>query len=72
MKPKPGFKRTSKKTSAVRATTMRINPGMPRKPKRRSSLSSQVIATHGKGAQFACKVDRVVLNTMVISAAFAA
>jgi hypothetical protein len=28
-------------------------------------LSSQVIATHGKGAQFARKVDRVVLNAMV-------
>src|SRR5436190_17410777 len=67
--PKPWSKRTSKKVSAVKATTIRINPGIPRKLKRRSSLSSQVIATHGKDAQFARKVDRVVLNAMAINAA---
>src|SRR5947208_16185882 len=68
---KPGFKRTNRKTSALKATTIRINPGIARKPRRRSSLSSQVIATHGKGAQFARKVDRVVLNAMAINAALA-
>src|SRR5438477_112846 len=68
-KRKPGFKRTNRKTSALKATTIRINPGTARKPRRRSSLSSQVIATHGKGPQFARKVDRVVLNAIAINAA---
>src|SRR6266567_7400096 len=40
---KPGFSNINAQTSAVKPITMRINPGMPRKPKRRSSLSSQVI-----------------------------
>src|SRR5438093_4101926 len=30
-------------TSAVKPTMMRVSPGMPRKPKRRSSLSSKVM-----------------------------
>src|SRR5215510_982392 len=61
---KPGFRRTSKKTRALKATTIRMNPGIPRKPRRRSSLSSTGIARHGKGTQFARKVDQVVLYAM--------
>src|SRR5262249_53872086 len=58
------FRRTSKKTRALKATTIRMNPGIPRKPRRRSSLSSTGIATHGKGTQFARKVDHAVLYAM--------
>src|SRR5262249_39717959 len=50
--------------------TIRINPGIPRKPRRRSSLSSRGIATHGKGAQFARKMDRVVFNAMACRLTF--
>src|SRR6266480_8042936 len=67
--PKLGFSHINPHTSAVKTITIRINPGIARKPKRRSSLSSRGIATHGKGAQFARKVDRVVLNAMAINAA---
>jgi hypothetical protein len=35
-------------------------------------LSSKGIATHGKGAQFARKVDRVVLNAVAINTALPA
>src|SRR6266536_31341 len=71
-KRKLGIKRTNSKTSSLKATTIRINPGIARKPRRHSNLSRQVIATHGKGAQFARKVDRVVLNAMAINAALPA
>src|SRR6266496_6105414 len=43
---KLGFSHINAQTSAVKPITMRINPGMPRKPKRRSSLSSQVIVAN--------------------------
>src|SRR6266436_9161769 len=43
---KLGFSHINAHTSAVNPITMRINPGMPRKPKRRSNLSSQVIVAN--------------------------
>src|SRR5947208_10437999 len=42
-KRKLGFSHINAHTSAVKPITIRINPGMPRKPKRRSSLSSKVM-----------------------------
>ena len=56
--PKPGLNQTKAKTSAVNPTTIRINPGIARKPKRRSSLSNQFIAAHGKGTRPRFKVDQ--------------
>src|SRR5581483_387131 len=66
---KLGFSHINPHTSAVKTITIRIKPGIARKPTRRSSLSSRGIATHGKGAEFARKVDRVVLNAMATNAA---
>src|SRR6266702_3364514 len=49
----PGSSQAKAKTSAAKPTTMRTSPGTPRKPKRRSSLSSQVIALRdGRGRAF--------------------
>src|ERR1044072_4436136 len=42
--PKLGFSHINPHTSAVKTITIRINPGIARKPKRRSSLSSRGIA----------------------------
>src|SRR5438132_8279505 len=42
-KRKLGFSHINAHTSAVKPIIIRINPGMPRKPKRRSSLSSKVM-----------------------------
>src|SRR5207302_610162 len=39
----PGSSQAKANTSAAKPTTMRTSPGTPRKPKRRSSLSSQVM-----------------------------
>src|SRR5437773_11900913 len=39
-----GFSHIKAHTSAVNPITIRINPGIPSKPKRRSSLSNQAIA----------------------------
>src|SRR6266478_667242 len=61
-----GFSHINAHTSAVNPITIRINPGIPRKPKRRSSLSSKVIATHGKGRRGLFKVisnDRLLRST---------
>src|SRR5436305_8093428 len=41
---KPGSNQAKPKTRAANPTRMRGNPGIPRKPKRRSSLSSKLIA----------------------------
>src|SRR5215471_7792630 len=56
---KLGLSHISAHTRAVKPITMRISPGMPRKPKRRSSLSSHVIGTHGKGT---CVLFKVIGN----------
>ena len=39
----PVFKKTRTKTSALKVTTARINPGIAMKPRRRSSLSRKLI-----------------------------
>src|SRR5207302_2665007 len=51
---KPGRSQVRPKTSAAKPTIMRGNPRIARKPKRRSSLSSQFISAHGKGGRCAC------------------
>src|SRR5438552_16290852 len=57
---KPGANQARANTSAVNPTRMRVSPGIPRKPKRRSSLSRQVMiwARVAQASRLRNKTDR--------------